>query len=215
MDSTTVFLFFVFTCLGAAAGAFIQMRVGARKAKSAPPPPESPLAGEGDSEILRVWRSKSGGIWLEMDRSRLDDKGAIQAEQRRQLLNLVIELRPWLEMPAEALPPGAPQPRPGPLPSPTAPPAAAGSAVPVEKAAEQAKSRVNMKSIVQQIDDVLQAKLAGTVFSQQDIHLLESPEGGVKIQIDRETYAGVDAVPDPEIQALIRQAVAEWDKGPR
>jgi hypothetical protein len=84
-----------------------------------------------------------------------------------------------------------------------------------EQKPDDGKPKINMKSIVEQIDDVLQARLAPTVFAQQDIHLIEIPGGGVGVQIDRDRYEGVDAVPNPEIQALIRLAVADWDKGPK
>jgi hypothetical protein len=231
MDSTTIYLFFVFICLGAFAGGLIERYLNKRKAKAAPPPvadagtqpaldagqpkaAPNQLAGEGDFEILRAWRTKAGKVWLEMDGTRLDDKGKLQADQRRRLLNLVVDLRPWLETAAEAAPGRATQPQiRATAVSPTTPVAAAALADPAIPVIDDGKPKINMKSIVQQIDDVLQAKLAPTVFAQKDIHLVEIPGGGVAVQIEREKYGGVDAVPDPEIQALIRQAVADWDKG--
>ena len=238
MNSTTIFLYFVFACIGAAVGGLIQRSLDARKAKAAPPPAENqsaeagavtaqtvqevpptqsaplpvtnPLAAEGDSEVLRAWRTNAGKIWLEMDHARLEDKGALQAEQRRRLLNLVVDLRPWLETapePARTVQVSQT--------SPTKPIAAAAPPAPAVIQPEDNKPKINMKSIVQQIDDVLQTKLAGTVFAPQDIHLVENIRGGVLVQIDRDKYEGIDAVPNPEIQALIRQAVADWDKSPK
>jgi hypothetical protein len=165
-------------------------------------------------EVLRAWRTKAGKVWLEMDGNRLNDKGVLQADQRRRLLNLVVDLRPWLETAPEATPGRALQPR-ATATSPTTPIAGATPVVPAEPKLDDRKPKINMKSIVEQIDDVLQTKLAATVFAQKDIHLVEIPGGGVAVQIDRDRYEGVDAVPDPEVQALIRQAVTDWDKSPK
>ena len=211
MDTTTIFLFFVFACVGAGVGGLIQRSLDARKARAAPPLPESSLTGEGDTEILRAWRTKAGKVWLEMDQTRLDDKGALQVDQRRRLLNLVVDLRPWLETAPEPTPGRELQTRPASPTTPTGRVSAAPTA-PAGVKADDAKPQISMKSIVQQIDDVLQTKLAGTVFEPKDIHIMESPGGGVAVQIGREKYEGVDAVPEAEIRALIRQAVADWEK---
>jgi hypothetical protein len=74
---------------------------------------------------------------------------------------------------------------------------------------------VSLKSIVEQINDVLQEKLEGTTFESLKIKLLEGPGGDAVVQIGSVRHAGVDAIPNPEIQAIIRAAVAEWERRSR
>ena len=40
----------------------------------------------------------------------------------------------------------------------------------------------------------------------------QSAEGGVIVTIGASQYAGVDEVPDVEVKALIRAAIADWEK---
>jgi hypothetical protein len=213
MDTTTIFIFILVICLGAAAGALIQRAVSRR---SVPPsvqestptsPVENKLASEGDSEILRAWRTLSGKLWLEMDGARLNGKESLQPDQRRQLVSMLVDLRAWLETaPAPAAVAEV-------QPSPAVPVVVA----PVKKgknAAEPAKPVPVLKSIVEQIDDVLQATLLASPFKDRDIHLTEGPGGIVLVKDGLKKFEGIDAVPEPEIKALIRQAVADWEKKP-
>jgi len=210
--TTTIFLFVVCLCGGIVIGAMFG------RARKAPPEkeerreeegpkaaaPEKSLARPGETEVLRAWRNEQDKAWLEMDGQRLEAGDELQAGQKQKLLNLVLDLRPWLEAPA--------------APAPTAretPPAAEPARQPAEEKkakAEMEKPVVSLKSIVGQIDDVLQEKLAGTVFAKEDIHLLEGAGGEVMVQIGPAKHAGIEAVPNPEIRALIRQAVSDWEK---
>lgn len=67
------------------------------------------------------------------------------------------------------------------------------------------------RSIADQIDEILQANLKGTELDKRGIRLMELPEKGLVVMIGLDQYEGVDAVPDPNIQAVIRNAVAEWE----
>jgi hypothetical protein len=226
--TTTIFLFIVCLCGGIAIGAIFS-RVKKTQPESPPtqqekeqekketPPVQKSLAIEGDTEILRAWQDRSGKTWLEMDGQRLESKEAMQAEQKKRLLKLVLELRPWLDVPPVPAPAPRPQVQELPRPATTTPKPSLFAPRPPkpEKKPEEEKPKVNLKSIVEQIDDVLQNKLAGTVFDKQDIRLLEGPGGAVIVQIENEKFEGIDAVPHTEIKALIRQAVADWEKGPK
>ena len=217
MNTTTYFLYFVFACLGFAAGAII---TGARR-RTPPSEGEPTPTPEGSIEVLRVWRSTDGALQVGMDGQSLATPNALQSDQRRRLIKTVIDLRPWLEAQPEVKPaaptPAAPVAEAPAQVAPAAPSApvqaAPPSPKPAKKAAEEKAPPLVIKSIIEQIDDVLQAKLVGSAFEKREIHLAEGPVGTVIVKVGLNKYEGIDAVPEPEIQALIRQAIGEWEKG--
>lgn len=77
----------------------------------------------------------------------------------------------------------------------------------MEKALEAAP-----KSIPEQIDEILQEKIARTPHRGRGCRVYLSPKGGVVFELDGKSYEGVGEVPDPEVQMIIRAAVAEWEK---
>lgn len=185
------------------------------KTDSAPAIPQGvqkTLAREGDREILRAWRNDIGRVWLEMDATRFEGKETMSPEQRQRLVNTVLELRPWLDAPQVPTPRLQVQPLPPP-PVPVSPSIISALTALADKPAEDEKVKAKLKSIVAQIDDVLQEKLSTTDFKNQEIHLLEGPSGEVFVQIRNTKFDGIDAVTDPEIKKLIRQAIVDWEKG--
>ncbi len=67
------------------------------------------------------------------------------------------------------------------------------------------------KSIVAQINDILQENLPGTPLDGKGIRLSEDLRHGVIVWIGQERFPGIEAVPDPEIQVAIRSAVSQWE----
>ena len=68
------------------------------------------------------------------------------------------------------------------------------------------------KSLVEQIDEVLQEKVAVSPFADSGIKLSANPQGGVEVWIGKQIYPGVDVVPDGAEKQLILQAIREWEK---
>ncbi len=66
-------------------------------------------------------------------------------------------------------------------------------------------------NLVAQIDVVHQDLVTRSHLPTREIHLAEDPLQGVIVWVGVEKFAGIDAVPDAEIRALIRQAVRDWE----
>jgi hypothetical protein len=215
----TIFLCIIVFCIGTAVGSLIE-NVLNKRSKELPQllPVKNKHANEGDVEVFSAWRNGNNQVWIEMDGKRVGDKDALGPDQYQRLLNLVLDLRPWLER-GQPLVQGAGE--------------AAPAVQPVVPEAEttarlvQPKMKKNpptakvetpapaFESIIEQIDKVLQSKLAASAFKERGIRLTEAPGGIVIIQDGSNRYQGIEAVPDPQLKALIQQAVSDWEKNAR
>lgn len=184
-----------------------QVEIEAARQKAAEGLPAAPPA----ASILRLWSSPDQQLHLELEGSELGAPGTLSPEQRRRLIAALNQMRPWVEARPAAVPPRpapvAAEPPPPVVPPPVEPVKASlfpGRAKPIEPAPAPL-------SIVEQINEVLQKRLAGTSLGRKAISLSESPAGGVIVQIGASRYEGIEAVPDPEVVAAIRAAIAEWE----
>ena len=67
------------------------------------------------------------------------------------------------------------------------------------------------RTMVGQIDEILQEILPGTIYAGKNIRLSEEFSNGVVVWIGAVKYIGIESVPDPEIKALIQSAVRKWE----
>jgi len=67
-------------------------------------------------------------------------------------------------------------------------------------------------SMVEQINAILQEKIAQKSMGERGIRLEEDPVHGVVVWLGIQKYPGLDSLPDPQIKELIRSAVAEWEQ---
>ncbi|MEJ5225596.1 MAG: hypothetical protein WHV44_14155, partial [Anaerolineales bacterium] len=74
------------------------------------------------------------------------------------------------------------------------------------------KEEPRLLSIVEQIDAVVQKRLPLSPFAEMEISLKDAPGGGVLVIINGQKFQGVDNVPNPEMQAFIRDCIQRWEK---
>lgn len=69
-------------------------------------------------------------------------------------------------------------------------------------------------NLAREINDILQVKLALSPLSQRmKVEVLSAPDGGIRINVNGQFYAGPDEVPDPEVKALIKESIKQWERG--
>ena len=68
-----------------------------------------------------------------------------------------------------------------------------------------------LKSITEQIDDVLQARIIGTPLIHRGLHVKPGPRGDAIFEADGQSYSAVDELPDGEVRDVIRAAIADWE----
>lgn len=190
--------------------------------------PEQPVTVD-DPGLMRI-KNENGLLTLELDGMRVNPT-SLRTEQRKRLIEMLNAMRPWLEgkpaspptqteTPPQSKPASvsfdaaqgkpAPATPPPPLPPAQTPISAPKPSTPAGKKADEPEAAPT--SIVGQINVILQARIANTPLASRGVALIESASGGVNIYIGVDKYEGVDAVPDEEVKAAIRAAIAEWEK---
>ena len=140
--------------------------------------------------------------------------GQATADQRKRLIWLLNLTRPWIDAAAAS---GAPPAAATPVIAP-----ATETLVPQISVVRGVRAMMHNAviteepshgtGIVRQIDDVLQEKLPASPYASKEIHLEEGPGGEVFVLVGAQKFDGISAVSDPGIQAIIREAVSEWEK---
>jgi hypothetical protein len=207
-----------------AIGALIGFLVGAlifslRRSGSAPSPPPERMISESQRE-LRFWREgEDRHLVVEIDGASYHRGNELSDEQNHRLVKLQAELQAWLQVPpappAAAMPtqldaskPKAGQPAEDPKRTSLNPFSIfTRSFQPMEKTGADEPD----KSIVEQIDEILQAKLHGTHLEERGIKLVEGPDQGMVIEVGLDRYRDIDSVPDEAVRQIIRVSVAEWE----
>jgi len=183
-----------------------------------PPQVTPPVVIPVETSLLKLSLDAREQPCLDLDGQRVDTS-QISPHERKRLIDLMLVMRPWVEG-APAQPPAPPPPAPRPIaapanPSPIARMAALRTAgAPDATAVPPAPTEPVVSApttMVGQIDAILQTRLLGTPLAARGIRLLESAEGGALVVVGKSHFAGVGEVPDPEIQAAIRAAIAEWE----
>lgn len=177
-----------------------------------------------DPGLMRIG-NENGMLTLDLDGARVNTS-TITSDQRKRLIEVLGVMRPWLEGKPVSTPPPPPPPAPAadirqaastpvpaPPPRPVTPPPAPASKPSKAAKKKEAEPEPAPTSIVGQINVILQAQIAKTPLASRGVALLESATGGVNVYIGvDEKYEGVEDVPDEEVKAAIRAAIAEWER---
>lgn len=128
-----------------------------------------------------------------------------------------VQTAPGTSMPAESAPaPAQSLPAVKPTPAPKHPDVQPPSLNPITSLRytleHEAKVEKKTPSLVEQVNEILQEKLAGTELEQRGISLMEIPGKGMVVIVGITTYDKVNDVPDETIRAAIRAAVVEWER---
>ena len=179
-----------------------------------------------------MWRShKTNRLLVELDEQTYHSASELSVTQQQHLSNTAAVLLAWLAeagpsevslsqpvVASQSLPPspssGTAQPWAAPIsppqdlkPVPPRPLEAFGRVI----SSNPAQAAPQFKSIVAQINDILQARLPGSPFETVGLTLTEDPNQGVIVQVGSDQYPGVDAIPDPAVRTFVKAAVAEWE----
>jgi hypothetical protein len=158
--------------------------------------------------LLRINRGPAESLILDIGGEIFNNPENLPSEKRNTLVNLLVKLRPWVDISKYKSQPNLKQ--------------------ETQKLAINDKETISAKSeknetknennneeirtgMVSEIDDILQVKIASSPLTNKGIHLIETPTGGVMVYVGLEKYDGIAAVPDPEIKRLIQSAVREWE----
>ena len=226
----------IFFSLGGLAGWLVSLlrvpRTSAKKAPSQPArqaqPTAAPIRSAAENppdaakiELARVYqRPEDDQVFLEVNGKPLNTPADVQKTQRTWLVLTAEAIYRLLGAPSQAGPAQPSQPaaglppiewQPSPiqdLPKPSMKPSDV-----LIRAAQAGQPRLDQpKSLVEQIDAVLQEMLAQSPLPAGEVHLSENAALGLEVRLGNRRYDGIEAVPDANVRTIIRAAIAEWQR---
>ena len=153
--------------------------------------PEVKKPTPGSELVLQVWKEAGKAPVYETDGNYLE-KEALPEE----ILNIITIHQ---EAPKQA--PAAPQ-----------PPEEGITEEPVQEIEEEEEGEIQMLSVVDEVNDILQRKLHGSPLAGKGIHLMENHKQEIRFWVGLESFDDVEDIPDPEIRKFIDDAVREWEE---
>ena len=171
-------------------------------------------------EVVRLWRDRRTNKLLVETGGKIHAQlGTLSDEQRQALEMTIREWAVWLGLGKPSQPPAVAQRAQQPAAAQPAAPTrqAPAPAIPMPAAAIPAAEVVlePAPTMVAQINEIVQAKLPGSGLKDYTIRLVESQRDGVGVWVNGTRYLGVDEVAEPQVQALLKEAVAEWEQRAR
>lgn len=189
--------------------------------------------------VVRLWRDKkSGKLLTELDGNVYAENKAINKSLRKDLKATAMQWAAWViegeEKVTPPVPVQAPPPAPAPIvlppvaavvpppqpviAAPLAPPFVAVLVAPqsplpqVDKKAAEAPQTEAPKTMLEEIDEIIQEMTEGTPLESQKVRLATDARSNVVVWVGSKHFEGADAVDDPEVKAVLRKAVAAWEK---
>ena len=230
MDMTGAILIAV---IGVVIGFLLGALVFTLRRESSPQPPSRKQVLTDEQDGLRIFREgKDESLVIEIEGATYHRESDLNAEQGRQLTKLINELRTFMGVPSTP-PVQVPAAQTDSLPPVQAPAAQTDSLKPavIKTAEDEKRTSLNPfqiftrslqplektepdesdKSIVAQIDEILQTRLENTPLADQGIRMIEGPDQGMVIEVGLSQYTDIEEVPEAEVRRLIRQVVSEWE----
>lgn len=199
------------------------------------PPPAPALPREASQtyppllELARLLRAPDGTLVVEADGKRYSHRLDItDANVGRRLLGALDEFDKFLrtDQPRPASPfaasaaPTPPHPHTPPRPPAIQEAAQRPLVMPSMNPLEQIKilremekqPEIKPKPFLEEIDELIQAKVAATPLAGRGLKVATSPTGLALFWIDGNAYEGIDQLPDAAARAFVQEVIKEWEK---
>jgi hypothetical protein len=176
-------------------------------------PAEPGIAPTDEQELLRVSRTKKGVIvFVQGQRCRHLREVAnsqIGRETIEALKAVLAFAEGWLPTPQQSLPSLAPE-KPAGDPKGFLDQLRQRAKFSPENASESSQSGSLL--MVKEIDDLVQQRLRERPeLAAQRVRLISGKDGNLHIYVGQQTFNSVDDISDPQVQALIQDAIREWE----
>lgn len=223
VEITPIFLVLA-AVIGLLVGLLVSSLFSSRESKSAEPnqPPQE-MVKDGFAEAVRLWYSPSGKkVVTQLDGVYYKDFLTLSPDQKTRVNKLLVLWSTWAGKVTEVKADPTSAPILGVQSSDAAnlPPIeplldwSVQEALKTGKAADAPILPVGdmPKTIAGQISLIIEKMLVDSPIKEKGIKLIENDHHGVDVWIGLEKFDGIDAIPYPDVQQLIREAVARWER---